>query len=221
MKLNTLAALACIVLTIWASPSVADWTEARCEIYPKGSDRLEKMVPCTFGQRQGYITITRKDGVTHDLSPVSDAPGNFARPKHVAVDDDGTVYVVDAAFQNVQMFNDRGDLLMFFGSGGFHEGAMSLPAGIAVADGELELLEPYVHPAFEAERFVLVTNQFGLHKVAVYALGRLKQGRTIDDIAPYAAPVDAGLGGGQVVVDPAPPQDAPPDAEAASLEAEP
>jgi hypothetical protein len=77
MKLNTLAALACIVLTIWASPSVADWTEARCEIYPKGSDRLEKMVPCTFGQRQGYITITRKDGVTHDLSPVSDAPGNF------------------------------------------------------------------------------------------------------------------------------------------------
>jgi hypothetical protein len=35
------------------------------------------MVPCTFGQRQGYITITREDGVTHDLSPVGDKPGNY------------------------------------------------------------------------------------------------------------------------------------------------
>jgi len=74
MKPNTLAAIA---LAVWASPSIADWTEARCEIYPKGSDKLEKVVPCTFGQRQGYITITREDGVTHDLSPVGDAPGNF------------------------------------------------------------------------------------------------------------------------------------------------
>jgi hypothetical protein len=77
MKLNTLAAVASIVLGAWASPSVADSTEARCEIYAKGSDKLEKMVPCTFGQRQGHITITREDGVTHDLSPIGDAPGNF------------------------------------------------------------------------------------------------------------------------------------------------
>lgn len=62
---------------LWLSASVADWTDARCDIYPKGSDRLEKMVPCTFGQRQGYITITRADGVTHELSPVGDTPGNY------------------------------------------------------------------------------------------------------------------------------------------------
>ena len=61
----------------WALPSAADSTQARCEIYPKGSDKLETMVPCTFGQRQGYITITREDGVTYDLSPVGDRPGNF------------------------------------------------------------------------------------------------------------------------------------------------
>lgn len=71
------AALIAAVLTGWTLPSVADWTQARCEIYPKGSDKMEKMVPCTFGQRQGYITITRKDGVTYDLSPVGDTPGNF------------------------------------------------------------------------------------------------------------------------------------------------
>lgn len=35
------------------------------------------MIPCTFGQRQGFIIITRSDGVAHDLSPVGDAPGNY------------------------------------------------------------------------------------------------------------------------------------------------
>lgn len=35
------------------------------------------MIPCTFGQRQGFITITREDGVTHELAPVGDAPGSF------------------------------------------------------------------------------------------------------------------------------------------------
>jgi len=34
-------------------------------------------VPCIFSQRQGYITITREDGITHDLDPVGDTPGNF------------------------------------------------------------------------------------------------------------------------------------------------
>ena len=65
------------ILAAWALPSAADSTQARCEIYTKGSDKLEKMVPCTFGQRQGYITITREDGVTHDLSPVGDGSGNY------------------------------------------------------------------------------------------------------------------------------------------------
>jgi hypothetical protein len=65
------------LLPSWALPSTADSTQARCEIYPKGSDKLETMVPCTFSQRQGYITITREDGVTYDLSPVGDTPGNF------------------------------------------------------------------------------------------------------------------------------------------------
>jgi hypothetical protein len=94
-------------------------------------------------------------------------------------------------FQNVQMFNDGGELLMFFGSAGRHAGSMSLPAGITVSDSVVSLFEQYLHPAFRAERIVLVTNQFGLHKVAVYALGRLKEGRTIDDIATYAGQMGA------------------------------
>ena len=77
IKQHAPAALVAAVLAVWALPSAADTTRARCEIYPKGSDKLETMVPCTFGQRQGYITITREDGVSYDLSPVGDRPGNF------------------------------------------------------------------------------------------------------------------------------------------------
>jgi hypothetical protein len=69
--------IAALTAAFWATTSAADTAEARCDIYPKGEDRASAMLACTFGQRQGYITITRADGVTHDLSPVGDAPGNF------------------------------------------------------------------------------------------------------------------------------------------------
>jgi len=61
----------------WVATSTADSTAARCDIYPAGSDHTEKMIHCTFSQRQGYITVTREDGVTHDLSPQGDSPGNY------------------------------------------------------------------------------------------------------------------------------------------------
>ena len=77
MKQKASAVLMAALLMGWALPSAADSTQARCEIYAKGSDKMEKMTPCTFSQRQGAITITREDGVTHDLSPVGDAPGHF------------------------------------------------------------------------------------------------------------------------------------------------
>jgi hypothetical protein len=138
--------------------------------------------------------FTPDGALTYAVGEIADSPGNFVRPKHVAVDREGIVYVVDAAFQNVQMFSAEGKLLMFFGNAGDHPGAMSLPAGIAVCEERLDLFARYVHPAFEARRIVLVTNQFGMHKVAVYALGGLKPGRTIDDIAPYAVSITGGTG---------------------------
>jgi hypothetical protein len=85
MRSSILLALPFLALSGWALPCAADWTTARCEIYPKGSDRLEKMVPCTFGQRQGAVTITREDGVTYDLAPLGDTPGNYRDQKGRAV----------------------------------------------------------------------------------------------------------------------------------------
>ena len=62
---------------VCAGPAAADWAQARCDSYPAGEDHTRVMIPCTFSQRQGYITISRSDGVTHELSPAGDAPGNF------------------------------------------------------------------------------------------------------------------------------------------------
>jgi len=75
--MKILALIAAVFTVAWTHPSLADWTQARCDIYPKGEDHTDVMIPCTFSQRQGHITITRDDGVTHDLSPVGDGPGNF------------------------------------------------------------------------------------------------------------------------------------------------
>jgi len=62
---------------VWVTSSSADSTAARCDIYPAGEDHAAKMIHCGFSQRQGYITIIREDGITHELSPVGDVPGNY------------------------------------------------------------------------------------------------------------------------------------------------
>lgn len=60
----------------------ADTVDARCDIYPKGSDKASAVVACSFSQRQGYVHIVRTDGVSHDLSPVGSTAGRY-------VDQDG------------------------------------------------------------------------------------------------------------------------------------
>jgi hypothetical protein len=70
----TIAALSAMTS---AGDLAADSAEARCDIYPAGEDHTDVVIPCTFSQRQGYITIHRSDGITHDLSPDGDTPGNF------------------------------------------------------------------------------------------------------------------------------------------------
>ncbi len=127
------------------------------------------------------------------VGTISDTAGSFVRPKHLAVDEVGITYVVDAAFDNVQMFNDKGQVLMFFGSGGGHPGAMNLPAGVCVNESDIELFREYIHPAFEVDRLVLVTNQFGPNKVGVFAVGQLRAGMTVDDIALNVSDVPSGV----------------------------
>ena len=117
--------------------------------------------------------------------------GDLNKPKHFSFDKNGYMYIADSAFNNVQVFDREGKVVDFFGTRGTHPGAMDIPAGVYVDERatDLEAFGQYIHPAFQAERLVIVTNQFGNSRVAVYAQGRLKPGKTQADVIAARAPV--------------------------------
>ncbi len=58
--------------------------------------------------------------------------GTLSRPKGVAVDTEGHVYVVDALFETVQVFDREGQPLFYFGRRGTGPGQLLLPSGIYI-----------------------------------------------------------------------------------------
>lgn len=94
--------------------------------------------------------------------------GQFMRPKGVAVDNELNTYVVDAAFENVQIFNSKGQLLMYFGGPYKSPGDMWLPADISVDYENLDHFRKYVDPEYNLEYLIYVTNQYGPGKIGVY-----------------------------------------------------
>ena len=56
---------------------IADSTSALCEIETKAAEAEIQRFPCTFSQRQGYVSIVVDDKDAYTLSPVGDAPGNY------------------------------------------------------------------------------------------------------------------------------------------------
>jgi len=52
-----------------------------------------------------------------------------------------------------------------------------------VHEGDLDLFKATIPDAFEAERLILVTNQFGDNRVSVYAKGHLKAGHTVEELS--------------------------------------
>jgi sugar lactone lactonase YvrE len=95
-------------------------------------------------------------------------PGQFTRPKGVCADKKGNIYVVDAAFENIQIFNSEGMLLMHFGGTYKAPGGMWLPADVTIDYGNLDYFTQYVDSSFNLEYLIFVTNQYGPDKVNVY-----------------------------------------------------
>ncbi|MGF1702068.1 hypothetical protein L4D09_17400 [Photobacterium makurazakiensis] len=75
MKLALVLAGLGIVLA--ASNVIADSTDARCDIYPKGASKPEQKSLCVFSQRQGYVTIDLGDGVYYDFKPLGGKSGQY------------------------------------------------------------------------------------------------------------------------------------------------
>lgn len=63
-----------------------------------------------------------------------DAAGCFSLPRDVAFDRDGHIYALDNQFENVQVFDAAGRLLMAWGEEGRGPGQFYLPSGITIDD---------------------------------------------------------------------------------------
>jgi DNA-binding beta-propeller fold protein YncE len=62
---------------------------------------------------------------------LGDAAGSFARPRGIALDSAGHIYVSDAAFDNIQVFNRQGELLLIIGRYQKGPDQFCMPAGLS------------------------------------------------------------------------------------------
>ncbi len=56
--------------------------------------------------------------------------GNMVRPKGVAVDSEGNIYVVESYYDHLLVYNSRGEFLMAIGGVGTEPGKFHLPSGV-------------------------------------------------------------------------------------------
>jgi hypothetical protein len=113
-------------------------------------------------------------------------PGQFARPKGIAIDRDGRVYVGDAAFQNVQIFDRDGRVLMAFGQPPDGSPGLNLPADVSIDYDNVALFRRYAAPGFEIEYVILVVSQFGPEQVDVFGFGKMRGATYPPDPGPAA-----------------------------------
>lgn len=99
--------------------------------------------------------------------------GGFARPKGLDLSPDGKhLYVVDAAFENVQIFDDEStDVLLFFGGFGAAPGSLYLPMALHVDDKNMAYFQRYVDKDFKIRYLVIASSMLGEKKLNIYGFG--------------------------------------------------
>ena len=105
------------------------------------------------------------------VGEMGDSLGQFARVKGIAVDRESRLYAVDAMSQVVQIFNEQGRLLTWFGEPGAAGQVQNLPAKVLVDYGNVAAFQSCIAPGFKVEYLVFVINQIGSHMVSVYGFG--------------------------------------------------
>ena len=103
---------------------------------------------------------------------LGDSLGSFARPKGLAIDKEGHLYVADAAFENVQIFDDQtGSLLLFLGGAGSQPGNLYLPSGVNIDYHNVAYFKNFIDKNFRVKYLLYVSNMFGGRKLNVYGFG--------------------------------------------------
>ena len=116
-------------------------------------------------------------------SGIGQTAAHLLRPKGVAIDKADRIWVADAGpAEAVKIYNQEGQLLMFFGTHGREPGKMFMPAKVIIDYDHVELFQSYVVEGAELECLVLVTNQFGPHKISVYGFGTFPEMAASEEI---------------------------------------
>ncbi len=97
--------------------------------------------------------------------------GDMGKPRHLAVGPDGTVFIADAEFAVIHLYNARGQLLMLVGGPTDEPGGTPLPRGVAVATVLPDRLASLVPTNFDAKYFLFVTNAIGDRRISLFAVG--------------------------------------------------
>ncbi|MHC4517079.1 MAG: NHL repeat-containing protein [Planctomycetota bacterium] len=132
------------------------------------------------------------------LGRLGDNIDEFVRPKGIALDREGRIWVVDAGVsvsgnlwstEVAKIYDQQGRLLLFFGGPGSEPGTMSLPAKIVLDYDNVDVFERYAVKDAKIEFLVLVSNQYGPHKVSVYGFGDFPVAERPEPEPPEAAPL--------------------------------
>jgi DNA-binding beta-propeller fold protein YncE len=118
------------------------------------------------------ITEFNPEGIfQRTIGKLGDNLDDFVRPKGISIDRQQRIWVIDAATEVGKIYDSQGRLLMVFGETGNEPGKMYLPAQIVLDYDNLSYFQGYAVPGATLECLVLVTNQFGDHKISVYGFG--------------------------------------------------
>lgn len=123
---------------------------------------------------KGMVTKFGPDGVfLRNYSRQGSLPDCLVRSKGIALDKEDRLWVVDAGpSMATKVFRNRdGRFLMIFGMSGTDPGQMYMPADVAIDYDNVDLFKHYAVEGAELECLVLVTNQYGPHKISVYGFG--------------------------------------------------
>ncbi|MCP4078457.1 MAG: 6-bladed beta-propeller [Gammaproteobacteria bacterium] len=79
------------------------------------------------------VQVFKADGTfVKTFGKNGNGPGDFSRLKGIGVDTEGHIYAVDAAFNNFQIMNQQGQLLLAVGRASLESDGFYLPAGLHV-----------------------------------------------------------------------------------------
>lgn len=117
--------------------------EAKIGKYGRKNGELSFPVGVAVNPKNGEIAVsntetcsveifTAKYKWSRRIGDCGNQPGTFTRPKGVAFDSDGNLYVVDNAFNNFQVFDPDGHLRMFVGTTGLTPGKFWMPNAIYI-----------------------------------------------------------------------------------------